>query len=155
MLLTHAKKLLNQLQPVLNIATSDLKGQPNAAVKMLIKIDNKYIYLVDYSMGTSLVNVKENPHISMAFEDVETSKGYRINGQVEVIESGPEYDKMVEEVRKIDVAIVVNRVLKGLQRNKRYQGHQITTSDKFVIYKVCMKEIVEFGPQGALRTEIL
>jgi len=153
MLLAHAKKLLTQLQPVINVATSNLEGQPNAAVKMLLRIDNHMIYLVDYSMGTTLNNLRENPFVSMAFEDAETSKGYRLNGVVEILEEGPEFDKMVDEVKDIDVAIVVNRVIEGLQRNKRFQGHLIATSDKFVIYKVRLKEIVEFGPQGALRTQ--
>jgi pyridoxine/pyridoxamine 5'-phosphate oxidase len=153
MLLAHAKSLLRQIKHVVTVATSDLKGEPNAAVKMLIDIKGNSIYLVDYSMGTTWENLKVNPKISLAFEDVETSKGYRINGTVEIIDSGVEYDKLLDRVKKTETAIVVNRVIEGIQRNKKFKEHLIVTSDKFVIYKVRIKKIVEFGPHGALRTE--
>lgn len=156
MLVMHAKKLLSQLRNnVVNVATCNASGKPNAAVKLFLKIKGQEIYLADFSLGTSWRNLKENPQLSLAFEDIETAKGYRIDGKVAIISEGPEYDALIEEVRKRETEIVVNRVLDGLQRNRRYKGHLVTTSDKFVIYKVTIEEIVEFGPQGALRTENL
>ncbi len=156
MLVAHAKKLLNQLSNnAVNVATSDEKGNPNAAVKLFLKMESPYIYLADFSMGNTWKNLGSNPQLSLAFEDVETSKGYRINGKVTIISEGTEYDALVEEVRQRETEIVVNRVLEGIQRNKRFKSHQVTTSDKFVIYKIAIEQIVEFGPQGVLQTENL
>ena len=156
MLADHARKLINQIKNcAINVATSDKSQYPNAAVKLFIKMEGDCIYLADFSMGSTWRNLKDNPQLSLAFEDIETSKGYRINGKVEIIESGDEYDGLASEVREKETEIVVNRVLEGLQRNKRYEGHLINTSDKFVIYKVKIDKIVEFGPSGALRTEDL
>jgi len=156
MLVAHAKKLLSQLRNnALNVATCNKDGEPNAAVKLFLKMKGEEIYLADFSMGTTCNNLQANPQLSLAFEDVETSKGYRINGRVVIISEGPEYDALVEDVRKRETEIVVNRVLEGLQRNRRYKGHMVSTCDKFVIYKITIEQIVEFGPQGALRTEDL
>lgn len=156
MLVSHAKKLLSQLRNnVVNVATCSLKGEPNAAVKLFLKMKGDEIFLADFSMGSTCKNLRENPQLSLAFEDIETSKGYRINGKVTIISEGAEYDALVDEVRKRETEIVVNRVLDGLQRNRRYKGHLVNTSDKFVVYKIAIEQIVEFGPQGALRTETL
>lgn len=156
MLIAHAKKLLSQLSNnAVNVATSDAKGNPNAAVKLFLKMESHSIYLADFSMGNTWKNLGNNPQLSLAFEDVETSKGYRINGRVKIISEGAEYDALVEEVRQRETEIVVNRVLEGIQRNKRYKGHQVNTAEKFVIYKVAIEQIVEFGPQGSLQTENL
>ena len=156
MLVAHAKKLLSLLRNnVVNVASSDAKGNPNAAVKLFLKMESHSIYLADFSLGNTLRNLKDNPQLSLAFEDIETAKGYRINGKVQIISEGDEYNALIDEVRQRETEIVVNRVLDGIQRNKRYKGHFVNTSEKFVIYKVAIDEIVEFGPQGALRTEIL
>lgn len=156
MLVAHAKKLLSSLRnKVVNVASSDTKGNPNAAVKLFLKMENQYIYLADFSLGNTLRNVKENPCLSLAFEDVETAKGYRIDGTVQIMSEGDEYNALIDAVRQCETEIVVNRVLDGIQRNRRYKGHVVSTSDKFIIYKVAIEEIVEFGPQGALRTETL
>ena len=62
------KNLLDQ-QSFLIIATSSKDGMPNAAPMFLVKVDEKYIYLTDYTMGTTWRNLKENPRISTSISD--------------------------------------------------------------------------------------
>ena len=43
----------------ISVATCDFKGRPNAVPKFLLKVEGDFIYLVDYTIGTTWKNLKE------------------------------------------------------------------------------------------------
>ena len=51
----------------ISVATCDFNGRPNAVPKFLLKIDDDYIYLVDYTFGRTYENLKINSKVSLAF----------------------------------------------------------------------------------------
>ena len=145
-------KLLNQKE-FISVATSDLQGEPNAAPKMLLKSDGENIYLVDYTIGKTWENLKVNPKISLSLSDVDSLKGYKIDGNVEIIEEGSLYDELFREVKEKQIVLSVDRVLEGVRRKRTHKNFELGIPDKFVVFKVKVQEITEIGPQGQLHRE--
>ena len=137
----------------ISVATCDLKGQPNAAPKLLLDFDKQYIYLVDYTIGKTWENLKLNPRVSLSFSDVESLNGYRINGSVEIIAEGPLYEKMSAKLGEMATQLSVERVLAGIRRKKAHEHFELGIPDKFVVFKIKMQEITEISPQGKLHHE--
>jgi hypothetical protein len=134
------------------VATSDLKCRPNAAPKMLLNIDKEFIYLVDYTIGTTRENLKVNPRISLSFSDADELKGYQINGRlVRILEGSdisPDVMKRLDE-RKMDLSI--ERVISGVRNAKPHKVFEIEIKKNFVIYKIKIEEIVEISPLGDIQ----
>ena len=136
-----------------SVATCDLKGRPNAAPKLLLKVENNFIYLVDYIIGRTFNNLEANPRVSISFMDNDTLTGYQINGAVELIESGPEYDNLVKDIAQKEVDLSTRRIIEGVTKGKSHTGFELGLSESFVIFKVKVEEVVEIGSSGTLKTE--
>src|SRR3989338_2028990 len=83
-----------------SVATADKSGNPNAAPKFLLKIDKRFVYLIDYTMGRTAENLKANPKASLSFMDIDNLVGYRIDGHVHLVSKGDEYDEILRELEK-------------------------------------------------------
>ena len=143
-------KLLNKREFV-SVATSDLDCQPNAAPKMILDTDQEFIYLVDYTSGKTWENLKVNPRISISFSDTDELKGYKINGQVEILESGAIDGEMIQKLDERKFSLTVERVISGVRKEKKHKIFELELAQKFVIYKIKIEEITEIGPQGDLQ----
>ena len=152
MLAPKIQKLLNQRE-FISVATCDLTGQPNAVPKFFLKAEDRFIYLVDYTIGRTWENLKINPQVSLSFSELEMLHGYRINGRVEILEKGPGFESLLSEVKEKTTALTVERVLTGVQQRKTHQHFEVGIPEKFVIYKIKIEEITEIGPQGELTKE--
>jgi uncharacterized pyridoxamine 5'-phosphate oxidase family protein len=130
------------------VATCDLKGKPNAAPKLLLKYESKSIYLVDYSFGKTWENLKANAKASLSLMDTNHLRGYRINGSVELIEHGPFCDEALNELKKKELSLSVERIIEGVRRGERHENFEIEIPTTFVILKVDVEEIAEIGPSG-------
>lgn len=139
----------------ISVGTCDFKGRPNAAPKFLLKIDGDYIYIVDYTFGRTYENLKINPKVSLAFMDNDSLSGYQVNGSVEVIQSGKLYDGMMAERKEKEIALTTERVIEGVRKGKSHESFEVGISEKCVIFKVKISEIVEITPQGLLKREIV
>jgi predicted pyridoxine 5'-phosphate oxidase superfamily flavin-nucleotide-binding protein len=150
-----SKKIFELLQSreFINVATSDLKGQPNAAPKFFLKAEDKFIYLVDYIIGKTWENIKVNPHVSLSFMDTDSLIGYQINGSVQIINSGEEYEKILEELLERQIDLSTKRIIEGVTSGKVHKGFELGIPDKYVILKVKIEEAVEIGPSGILKRE--
>ena len=137
----------------ISAATCDFDGRPNAAPKFLLKVDGKSIYLVDYSLTKTWENLKINPRASLSFVDTDTLQGYQINGPVEMIEKGPAFDKMVNELREKEITLSADRIIKGLHRDKSHEIFEVAIPEKLAILKVTIEEITEISPKGELKKE--
>lgn len=136
-----------------SVATCDLEGRPNAAPKFILKLENNFIYLVDYSIGRTSRNLRLNPRISISFMDNDTLMGYQLNGSVEIIDSGQEYDALVKELSQKELELSTRRIIEGVTKGKPHEGFELSLSEEFVIFKVKVGEIVEIASSGTLRTE--
>ena len=137
----------------ISLATSDLNSRPNAAPKFLLKIEGDCLYLVDYVICRTFANLKINPRASLSFIDSNTLIGYQINGQVEIIDSGPEYKQMIKELQHKQIDLSIARVIEGVTKGKAHKSFEVASPDQFVIFKVKMEEVVEMRPSGTLKRE--
>jgi predicted pyridoxine 5'-phosphate oxidase superfamily flavin-nucleotide-binding protein len=154
MVIKKVSELL-RVREFISVATSDSKGMPNAAPKFVLKLENNFIYLVDYVIGRTWENVKVNPRISLSFMDTDTLVGYQINGPVEIIDSGPEYDKILKELLQKKIDLSTKRIIEGVETGKVHGSFEVAIPDKIVILKVRLEEIVEIGTSGELKRQRL
>lgn len=136
-----------------SLATCDLKGRPNAAPKLILKVEASYIYLVDYTFGRSFENLKINPRVSLSFTNTDTLKSYQVNGSVELIDSGPSYEKIAAELVAKQISLSTDRIIKGLSTGKHHENFEVAIPEKFVIFKVKIEEAVEMDYGGGIKRE--
>lgn len=136
-----------------SVASCNLTGQPNAAPKFLLKIENNFVYLVDYTIGRTWENLQVNPRISISFSDIDSLNGYQVNGSVEIIDEGPEYKRIVKELHDKEISLSSKRIVEGIYRGKRHENFELVIPEKFVILKVKIEESVEIGLRGDLKRE--
>lgn len=137
----------------LDIATCDLNAKPNVAPKLLLKFNKRLIYVVDHVMGASFHNLKVNPRVSISVMDIDNLTGYQINGPVEIVDSGLEYQQVLEELSDRKIKLSVERIVEAVGRNKKHQNYELMLPDKFVIFKIKIEEIVEIALSGKLIRE--
>ncbi len=136
-----------------SVATCDLDGQPSAAPKLILKVEDNFIYLVDYTLTKSYENIKINPRISLSFVNNENLKGYQVNGSVELIDKGPVYEKTALEFSQKENNLLTDRVIKGVSTGKHHDNFEVAIPGKFVIFKIKIKEVVEILYGGGLKRE--
>lgn len=139
----------------LSIATADKKCEPHAAPKILFKIEKDSFYLADHAIARTVANIKSNPRASLSFMDIENLEGYRLSGSVELVETGPVFDKMVKELEKKLIQISADRVIEGMKTGKRHEHFELEISSKVIFIIVKIEEIVRIGSQGDLFNETL
>lgn len=134
----------------ISVATCDHRGRPNAAPKFLLKYEDGYIYLVDYTIGTTWKNLKVNPRISMSFMDPATLTGYQINGFVQIIDKGPLYEKLRKEMMDKAVRLTARHIVEHVRGTASHEALEVAIREKFIIFKVRAKEVVVIGHKGEL-----
>ncbi len=139
----------------ISIATCDFHGKPNAASKFILRVDQQYIFLVDYIIGRTYHNLKVNNKASLSFFDTATLTGYQINGHVEVVEEGAAYEAFVEELHQKEVELSLQRIMEGLAKGKSHKAYEIASSIRSVFFKIKMEEVVEMGSSGVTQREHL
>lgn len=148
------KELLNEKE-FISVATADLKGSPNAAPKLLLKMEDNFVYLIDYTIGRTWENLKVNPRASLSLMDFDTLNGYQLNGSVEIIDSGPEYEAVLKELLERKINLSAKRIVEGLYRGRKHHAFEVALPEKFVVFKVRLNELVQIGPGGDLQREAL
>jgi len=152
MLIDKIKDVIKKTE-FIHVCTCDHSGIPNAAPKFFLKLENKVIYLVDYTLGKTYENLQINKRVSLSFMNFETLMAYRVNGMAEVIGAGSEYESIVNELHKKEVELSVTRILEGLREEKKHTSFEIALPQKIIILKVPIEEITEFGIEGELQKE--
>ncbi len=137
-----------------NVATCSNERMPNVAPKLIAKTDKNVIYLIDYVIGKTYSNLKDNPRVSLSFIDDRTLTGYQMNGSVDILESGEEFEKFIEEFQKIKTDFTVERILLNVRTGEKAAPLDFSMPDKFAILKVKVIEIVEIGSSGSLRSKL-
>jgi predicted pyridoxine 5'-phosphate oxidase superfamily flavin-nucleotide-binding protein len=133
-----------------SIATSDLENNPNAAPKFVLKVDRQYVYLIDYIMGRTYKNLIVNPKASLSLYDPETLKGYQLNGPVEIIDKGPVFKQIFQEMNARKISLTAKHIIEEIRGGAKHESFEVIMPDKFVILKVCIMEVAEINPTGEL-----
>ena len=83
-------------QRIFSLATSTKNGIPNVVpVGFLFAGDDNKIWVIDNYFKKTLKNIKENPFVSFYVWHPECKESYQIKGKVEIVSSGPDYEKAV------------------------------------------------------------
>ncbi|MDP8266118.1 MAG: pyridoxamine 5'-phosphate oxidase family protein [Candidatus Aceula meridiana] len=143
------KKLLNKIQ-FIDVATANSDGYPNSAPKLILKIPDEFIYLVDCTIGKTWENLKRDSRVSLSFVDQESLKGYQVKGVAKIIEGDGICQQLVDDLQEKEMALTVTRLISGIRDKKRHEDFEIGMSNKFVIFKVTILEVVEIGYKGNL-----
>lgn len=137
----------------ISVATCDLEARPNAAPKFLLKVEASHIYLVDYIIGKTFYNLKINPRISLSFFDNNALMGYQINGNVQIVDRGPEYSAALNDLARKEIDLSATRIIDGVIKGQAHNTYELAASKQFVILKVKVEEIVQIHPSGRLQRE--
>ncbi len=153
------KKIIDQIRILLenvefiDVATSSSMGQPNAAPKFLLKIQDTKLYLVDCVMGTTWDNIKINPSVSIPVMNVDTLLGYRINGSAYVVEEGLEKSELMKEFGDKQVKLSTERIVESIRSQKGKRNLEVQFPETVGMFMVEVESVVEIGPTGRLVRE--
>ncbi len=137
-----------------NVATCNLERMPNVAPKLIAKVAGDTLYIVDYVMGATYANIKENPRVSVSFVDEKTFTGYQLNGTATVIEKGEEFEKLSEEFQKIKTDFIVERILYNVRTGEKASASPgLSLPEKFTVLRIKVIEIVEITSTGHLKSK--
>ncbi len=151
--------LLNKISDFLNkrefvsVASCNLEGCPNAAPKFILKVENGFIYLVDYTIGSTYRNLKINPRVSISLVDADSLAGYQVNGEAQILESPQVYEDIMRDLQHRKIDLSARRIAEGVSRGRKHQNFEVSISDKIVIFKIKINEVVEIGPRGEIIRE--
>ena len=153
--MTILEKISNLLKNrhFISIATADKAGEPHSAPKILLKIEGRTFYLVDYAIARTAENLKKNPRVSMSFMDMENLEGYRATGKVEILKDGKIFDGLMKELDKKLIQLSADRVIEGMRTGKRHEHFELEITKKVIFLKVNIEESVRIGSQGELFKE--
>lgn len=93
----EAKRLIGAVHPAL-VATASKDGKPNVAPKGSFRVlDDEHVIFVEGGQLYTLTNLRENPQLAAIVFDPATSKGCRIWGKAEIVDSGDLFDTISAE----------------------------------------------------------
>ncbi len=83
------------------VATASPDGVPNTTPKGTVRvIDDEHIIFADLFSLKTRDNLQKNPKVAVTVVDLETYKGYQFKGSAQLVDSGPVFDQMVEQLKK-------------------------------------------------------
>jgi len=147
------KKLIELLEKreFVSVATCSIDCTPNAAPKFLLKVEGDSLYLVDYTLGATCKNLKVNPRASVSFVDPNTLKGYQLNGQVRIIEKGPKFKKMRNEMLDKEIRLTTKHIIEDVRGEGKHESFEVVITERFIILHLIIDEMVEIGLKGELK----
>lgn len=154
-MLSHKVKEFLKQTIFVHIASCDFDSKPNAAVKLVLKMEGNYVFLADYTEGKTYQNLKVNPFASLSFDNRDTLSGFQINGHVEIIDKGAEYDIMCSELHKKELNLSAERIVKAVSEGIVTKDFEIIANKKVVIFKVKIETVAEFKYSGEIIRESL
>ena len=83
------------------VATASPDGVPNTTPKGTVQvIDEEHIVFADLFSFKTRDNLQKNPKVAVTVVDLEKYKGYQFKGSAKLVDSGPIFDRMVEQLKK-------------------------------------------------------
>ena len=82
-----------------SVATASRNGIPNVVPIAFVKVkENDTLWIADNFMKKTLLNLKENPNISLFLWGQDIKGCTQVKGTVSLKTSGPEFDEMIQWV---------------------------------------------------------
>lgn len=134
----------------INIATCDLKHNPNVAPKFILKIEDDCLYLGDYVINKTFKNIKNNPRVSLATVDLNKLVGYQMNGIARIVGKGTEYKELFKKMQDRQVELSTNRIIEGIRAERKHENFEVSLPERVVFFKVQINEIVKIKTSGKL-----
>lgn len=137
---------------VVFVASSDEKGVPNCAPKMLVNVikPNK-IYFLDYRFTHTFANISKNGLASVSFMDDRAFKGYRLNGRCRQMLEGPQLDAVKEEWTKRLVSYETDRILERMKGGISAREAENFLPSDFTVIEMTADEACLIQPDRVLR----
>ena len=142
-------------QMFLFIGTSDKRGRPHTSAKPLLKIEDNYIYLVDFVVGRTYKNIKRNPKISLSAINENKVIGYQLYGKAEVVEKGNEFRGLAQEMSRKQIKLATERVVQGVRKSRSNLVDELISLKTVSILKIKIKEVSQIKPNGDITRDIV
>jgi predicted pyridoxine 5'-phosphate oxidase superfamily flavin-nucleotide-binding protein len=98
--LTEEMKAVFAKNKIFPVATASKRGIPNVVPIANVQLANEStIWIGDNYMHKTLENARENPHAAIHFWDPDTKKCFQVKGDVKVLTSGDDYEKMKKMIK--------------------------------------------------------
>ncbi len=136
-----------------SVGTCNKSNQPNSAPKFFFRAKGDFIYLIDYVIGKTVANLRENPRASVSFMDQESLEAYRLNGTVELIEKGKVFKKILEAWNRKLVDLATERILEAVKTGKKHKHYEVDMAEKFMVLKIKIESIIKIGRRGDIWEE--
>jgi hypothetical protein len=82
------------------VATATKDGRPNVSPKGTLRVlDDQTLVFADLFSEKTRRNLQENPQIAVTVADEKRFVGYQFRGTAELIDKGPLFDAMAEELK--------------------------------------------------------
>ena len=83
------------------VATASPDGVPNTTPKGTVRIiDDEHVVFADLFSLKTRDNLQKNPKVAVTVVDLEKHKGYQFKGTAKLVDSGPVFDQVVEQLKK-------------------------------------------------------
>jgi predicted pyridoxine 5'-phosphate oxidase superfamily flavin-nucleotide-binding protein len=83
------------------VASASPDGLPNVTPKGTVQVlDDEHLVFADLFSLKTRENLQKNPKAAVTVVDEKTHKGYQLKGSVELISSGPLFEKVAEQLEK-------------------------------------------------------
>ena len=127
----------NKTLKVMSIATADLSGKPNCALKMIVDVvPPNVVLLLDYHYTTTYANIMANPQVSLSFMDDREFIGYRMTGKAEIVTHGPEYDDAKGRWEKRLIGYETDRIIARMRGHHSSRESESSLPKDYVIIKL-------------------
>jgi uncharacterized protein len=84
------------------VATADKDGTPNVSIKGSLRLlDDEHLVFADIFSLKTRVNLQENPKVAIMVYEEASRRGYMFKGSAELFASGPLYDQVTENMKKV------------------------------------------------------
>ena len=83
------------------VATASPDGVPNTTPKGTVQVlDDEHLIFADLFSLKTRDNLQKNPKVAVTVVDLEKYKGYQFKGSAQLVDSGPVFDQVVEQLKK-------------------------------------------------------
>jgi uncharacterized protein len=83
------------------VATASPDGLPNTTPKGSVQlIDDEHLVFADLFSLKTRENLQRNPKVAVTVVDEKTHKGYQLKGSAELVDSGPLFNRIVDQLKK-------------------------------------------------------
>ena len=137
---------------MLNVATCDLAGKPNAVSKMIVDvIAPNHVYYLDYPFTHTYANLQVNPQISISFMDDTSFTGYRLTGRARILKSGADFKNAKKQWAKRLIRYEADRMIQRITGHASTREAENALPENFFIVKVTATEGAVIKADRALR----